>query len=255
LLALPSASLKPILWDGGREGERCGVASQPTKVSFRANKNRWITKNIDGASYWTAQDASHTINILKSPTAPLAKKRQIMRNTFGDYRAKMAEEENQFRKGNIQMRFNTLSPSKKSSFVKKSTSIIKKRFEPSNNGFNFNFSDISPSEKVVEDVSGLNCTTTGEATDKVDFFEQYEIPSGQDRLLPVVSGPTPSHSRVRSRGAAIVGKRKKKINGVKWLDSEKHYGLSRNLTVVNQYLFKSAEHKWVENRKCQHSKG
>nr|CAD7593710.1 unnamed protein product [Timema genevievae] len=52
-LALSSASLKPILWDGGREGERRGVASQPTKVSFRANKNRWITETVDGASYRT----------------------------------------------------------------------------------------------------------------------------------------------------------------------------------------------------------
>nr|CAD7572170.1 unnamed protein product [Timema californicum] len=52
-LALLSASLKPILWDGGWEGERCGVASQPTKVSFRANKNNRITKNVDGASYRT----------------------------------------------------------------------------------------------------------------------------------------------------------------------------------------------------------
>nr|CAD7196494.1 unnamed protein product [Timema douglasi] len=154
-LALSSASLKPILWDDGRKGERLGVASQPTKVSFRANENRWITENVDGTRYWTAQDISHTINILKSPTAPLVKKRQLMRNTFGDYRAKMAEEENQFRKGSIQMQFNTLSPSKKSSFVKKSTSIIKKRFEPSNNEFNFNFSDISPSEKVVEDEVAL----------------------------------------------------------------------------------------------------
>nr|CAD7585590.1 unnamed protein product [Timema genevievae] len=38
-LALSMASLKPILWDVGREGERRGVTSQPTKVSFRANKN------------------------------------------------------------------------------------------------------------------------------------------------------------------------------------------------------------------------
>nr|CAD7461709.1 unnamed protein product [Timema tahoe] len=52
-LALSSASLKPILWDGGREGERRGVASQPTKVAFRANKNRWITETVDGASYRT----------------------------------------------------------------------------------------------------------------------------------------------------------------------------------------------------------
>nr|CAD7203209.1 unnamed protein product [Timema douglasi] len=33
-----------------REGENCGVAPQPTKVSFRANKNRWITETIDSAS-------------------------------------------------------------------------------------------------------------------------------------------------------------------------------------------------------------
>nr|CAD7415027.1 unnamed protein product [Timema poppensis] len=48
-----SASLKPILWDGGREDERRGVASQPTKVSFRANQNRWIMETVDGASYRT----------------------------------------------------------------------------------------------------------------------------------------------------------------------------------------------------------
>nr|CAD7266784.1 unnamed protein product [Timema shepardi] len=30
-----------------------GVAPHPTKVSVRANKNRWITENIDGASYQT----------------------------------------------------------------------------------------------------------------------------------------------------------------------------------------------------------
>nr|CAD7429770.1 unnamed protein product [Timema monikensis] len=52
-LALSSASLKSILWDGGRKGERHGVASQPTKVSFRTNKNRWITETVDGASYQT----------------------------------------------------------------------------------------------------------------------------------------------------------------------------------------------------------
>nr|CAD7255975.1 unnamed protein product [Timema shepardi] len=40
-------------WHGEGEGEMRGVASQPTKVSFRANKNRWITETIDGASYQT----------------------------------------------------------------------------------------------------------------------------------------------------------------------------------------------------------
>nr|CAD7442754.1 unnamed protein product [Timema bartmani] len=57
-LASLSASLKPILWDGGWEGERCGVASQPTKVSFRANKNRWIMEIVDSASYRTASPSS-----------------------------------------------------------------------------------------------------------------------------------------------------------------------------------------------------
>nr|CAD7573467.1 unnamed protein product [Timema californicum] len=52
-LAPSSASLKPILRDGGREGKRRGVASQPSKVSFRANKNRRIKENVDGASYRT----------------------------------------------------------------------------------------------------------------------------------------------------------------------------------------------------------
>nr|CAD7447487.1 unnamed protein product [Timema bartmani] len=37
----------------GGEGERHGVASQPTKVSFRTNKNRWITDTVDDASYRT----------------------------------------------------------------------------------------------------------------------------------------------------------------------------------------------------------
>nr|CAD7588060.1 unnamed protein product [Timema genevievae] len=37
----------------GNQGERHGVASQPTKVSFRTNKNRWITETVDGASYQT----------------------------------------------------------------------------------------------------------------------------------------------------------------------------------------------------------
>nr|CAD7575265.1 unnamed protein product [Timema californicum] len=49
--ALSTTSLKPILWDGGREGERRGVASQLIKISFHANKNRWNTETVDGASY------------------------------------------------------------------------------------------------------------------------------------------------------------------------------------------------------------
>nr|CAD7440454.1 unnamed protein product [Timema bartmani] len=49
LLALSSASLKAILWDCGREVEKRGGASQLTKVSFHANKNRWITETVGNA--------------------------------------------------------------------------------------------------------------------------------------------------------------------------------------------------------------
>nr|CAD7576180.1 unnamed protein product [Timema californicum] len=46
-LVLSSAFVKHILWDCERDGESRSVASQPTKVSFRANKNRWITEIVD----------------------------------------------------------------------------------------------------------------------------------------------------------------------------------------------------------------
>nr|CAD7588401.1 unnamed protein product [Timema genevievae] len=68
LFALSSTSLKPILWDGGWEGERRGVASQPTKVSFRANKNRWITETVDGASYRTGRVRNHSRKDSVHPT-------------------------------------------------------------------------------------------------------------------------------------------------------------------------------------------
>nr|CAD7392870.1 unnamed protein product [Timema cristinae] len=60
-LALSDASLKPILWKDGRESESRGVASQPTRVSFRANKNRWITETVDGSSYRTGTFFTHIL--------------------------------------------------------------------------------------------------------------------------------------------------------------------------------------------------
>ncbi|KAJ8037798.1 UPF0488 protein C8orf33-like [Holothuria leucospilota] len=40
-----------------------------------------------------AQEVEKVLRTLKSPKAPIAKKRQVMRTTFGDYRSKMLEEE------------------------------------------------------------------------------------------------------------------------------------------------------------------
>jgi len=49
--------------------------------------------------YFTAQDAAHSLTILRSKKAPVIKKRQVMRSSFGDYRTKMAEEEKKLNKG------------------------------------------------------------------------------------------------------------------------------------------------------------
>jgi hypothetical protein len=49
--------------------------------------------------YFTAQDAAHSLAILKSKNAPVIKKRQVMRSSFGEYRTKMAEEEKKLSKG------------------------------------------------------------------------------------------------------------------------------------------------------------
>ncbi|XP_012229124.1 UPF0488 protein CG14286 [Linepithema humile] len=67
-----------------------------------------------------AQDLNKHLHSLKGNTAPLIKKRQIMRNTLGDYRKKMAEDEQKFSKTVSDVKFtNSTSASKKSIFIKK----------------------------------------------------------------------------------------------------------------------------------------
>ena len=50
---------------------------------------------------FTANDTMKAIKSLTNPKAPLVKKRQIMRNCFGDYRQKMKDEEKKFKFGKI----------------------------------------------------------------------------------------------------------------------------------------------------------
>ncbi|XP_051174236.1 UPF0488 protein CG14286 [Leptopilina boulardi] len=65
--------------------------------------------------------ASKNLNTLKSNSASLIKKRQIMRNTFGDYRAKMSEDEKKYKKSNSTIKFTSPTSTKNNStFLKKS---------------------------------------------------------------------------------------------------------------------------------------
>jgi len=76
------------------------------------------------------QDLSKHLHSLKSNTAPLIKKRQIMRNTLGDYRKKMAEDERKLSKTVSAVKFtNSTSASKKSMFIKKAAQYNTQNFE------------------------------------------------------------------------------------------------------------------------------
>ncbi|KAK5640577.1 hypothetical protein RI129_011388 [Pyrocoelia pectoralis] len=85
------------------------------------------------------QDHTKTLNTLMSRTAPLIKKRQVMRISFGDYRKKMAEEEKRVSKANQHIKLAPRKPSVKSTFIKKA-----------GKDFKFNF-DISETSEMSED--------------------------------------------------------------------------------------------------------
>ncbi|KOC68481.1 UPF0488 protein [Habropoda laboriosa] len=65
-------------------------------------------------------DLTKNINILRSNNAPLIKKRQIMRNTLGNYREKMALDEQKHGKSASSIKFtHTPTQNKKCTFLKK----------------------------------------------------------------------------------------------------------------------------------------
>lgn len=69
-------------------------------------------------------DLKRNINILKSNNASLIKKRQIMRNTLGNYREKMALDEQKFGKTAFSIKFMPIAnQNKKSIFLKRAASI------------------------------------------------------------------------------------------------------------------------------------
>uniref|UniRef100_U5EZN2 Protein aael aael001955 aedes aegypti n=1 Tax=Corethrella appendiculata TaxID=1370023 RepID=U5EZN2_9DIPT len=113
-----------------------------------------------------ADDTRKLINILKSSTQPIIKKRQIMRQTFGDYRSKMTEEEKTLALDPSAIKFTkptTTTSESKSHFIKKSSILSEE-----NKNFKFNF-------KIDEDKSVENADKmeTDDEKEKVKTNVKY----------------------------------------------------------------------------------
>lgn len=77
-----------------------------------------------------AEDLNKHLRSLKSNTAPLIKKRQIMRNTLGDYKDKMVKDEQKLNKIVSSIKFtNPAAVNKKSMFIKKAIRHSKQNHE------------------------------------------------------------------------------------------------------------------------------
>ncbi|KAG4067356.1 hypothetical protein HA402_000347 [Bradysia odoriphaga] len=103
------------------------------------------------------QDATKTLKLLKSSNQSIIRKRQLMRSSFGDYRAKMAEEEKKLRIGRRQIQFSN-QPNSKSFFVKRSVlSTIGK-----DKDFKFDFP--ATTEQLIEN---LNLNETNDKSESL----------------------------------------------------------------------------------------
>lgn len=97
-------------------------------------------------------DAIKNCKILKSRTAQLVKKRQLMKSLFGDYRTKMKDEEKKLGLGSKNIKFTQTPFTQNSSFVKKSAIVTSER------NFKFNFSvDRTESDQVQSKTVDENC--------------------------------------------------------------------------------------------------
>ncbi|KAL5277494.1 hypothetical protein ACFFRR_002615 [Megaselia abdita] len=108
-----------------------------------------------------ADEAQKNTRILKSSTAQLVKKRQLMKSLFGDYRSKMKDEEKKMGLASKSVKFTQPATSNCSSFVKKSAILT------SGKDFKFNF-----------DTNGLTESTepTSEETSKPKEDQKF-VPS------------------------------------------------------------------------------
>ncbi|GFS08589.1 UPF0488 protein C8orf33 homolog [Elysia marginata] len=106
-----------------------------------------------------ALEAVKILKILRSPKAPLVKKRQAMRNALGDYRKKMKESEKKFLSGLRNSKFQTAGNAKshlKSKFLRQSHSRTVDR------------------DELGSHLSSLNLQQNLEAADRVEEDSQDE---------------------------------------------------------------------------------
>ncbi|KAH8386394.1 hypothetical protein KR093_000219 [Drosophila rubida] len=107
-----------------------------------------------------AEDTAKNLKTLTSKTAPLIKKRQVMKLALGDYRSKMQQEEKKMLLASKQIKFTPAAElNKKSSFVKKSALLT------SGKDFRFNFAEPSPSNNNNDAVE----STTTQVPQSVAF--------------------------------------------------------------------------------------
>ncbi|XP_017851417.1 UPF0488 protein CG14286 [Drosophila busckii] len=105
-----------------------------------------------------AEDTSKNLKTLTSQTAPLIKKRQVMKLALGDYRSKMQQEEKKMLLASKEIKFTPTSATPTSSFVKKSALLT------SGKDFRFNFSepkigDNTDSPIALKDQSKVDATS------------------------------------------------------------------------------------------------
>ncbi|KAL9704669.1 hypothetical protein quinque_008187 [Culex quinquefasciatus] len=111
------------------------------------------------------EDTLKLINTLKSPNQPLIKKRQIMRTSFGDYRAKMAEEERTMALAAGSVGFDAPKKKAKYHFVKKAAVLSGER------DFRFNFANIQ-----LEDDGGSGAGAKSEENGAKEVTERVVVP-------------------------------------------------------------------------------
>ncbi|XP_015603718.1 UPF0488 protein CG14286 [Cephus cinctus] len=109
-------------------------------------------------------DMDKIVNILKSNSAPIVKKRQVMRNTFGNYREKMAQDEKKFRKQVSNVKFtNSTDAEMKSVFLRKASAVDKVSTEHDEGTV------VYPEKTPKLQIKGLSSVDSTESSFKFNF--------------------------------------------------------------------------------------